>query len=229
MACNPAPTCKAALAEATRLWPGRSTASDGICASALHTIQNPDSDHELGNAFDLTTDPSKGCDCAALTAAIVGRKDPRVKYVIFNRKIYGPGSGGGWGGKDYTGKNPHTSHMHVSIYETARDSTIAWFGANGPAVPMDGAAGAILDLPGVDTALDAARAATDPLAALGAGLSFLTDPGNWRRVALFVGGGVLLVAAVLLWVASSKSIRSKVEVATAVATRGAVDLDGPDQ
>ena len=129
-----APTCKSALAEATRLWPRRSIASDGILPSNAHSIQNPSSDHELGNAFDLTHDPANGCDARVLAEAIRSRRDGRAKYVIFNKRIWTPAISNQW--RPYDGKNPHTSHMHVSIVASARNSTGRWFpNVNTPEVP----------------------------------------------------------------------------------------------
>ena len=130
MAVSAAPACKAALAEATRLWPKRSTASDGILPSAAHSIQNPKSDHELGNAFDLTNDPAVGCNAHDLAEAIRLRNDARVKYVISARRIWTPAISRTW--RPYTGSNPHTSHIHVSIHATARNSTGLWFPAATP-------------------------------------------------------------------------------------------------
>ena len=128
MGCVPAPTCKAALAEATALWPQRSRASDGICGDPAHQARV--SDHNQGNAFDLTDDPAHGCDAHAQAEAIRQRKDPRVKYIISRKRIAGPGSrGGGWEWKPYSGANPHVKHCHVSIYATARNSTAKWFTA----------------------------------------------------------------------------------------------------
>lgn len=126
MACVPALACKTALAEATDLWPDRSRASDGICASPTHSAQNPTSDHELGNAFDLTHDPAHGVDCQVLSRLIVD--DPRIRYIIWNRQIYNPSISTSW--RAYSGTNPHTKHMHVSILKTARNDASPWWGTN---------------------------------------------------------------------------------------------------
>src|SRR5688572_11951941 len=108
--------CRAMLTEATKRWPNRSRASDGILPSAAHTATNPSSDHELGNAVDLTHDPEHGVDCQLLADYV--RFDPRIKYVIFNRRIYNPSVAHAWRpyapGTTKPG-NPHTKHMHVSI------------------------------------------------------------------------------------------------------------------
>lgn len=123
MACVPAPACQAALNEATRRWPGRNNASDGICASPDHRRRSPVSDHNDGTAFDLTHDPARGVDCHRLSVLVM--RDPRVKYVIWNRRIGSQGRG--W--HDYRGANPHTQHMHVSINQSARKDVSSWFAA----------------------------------------------------------------------------------------------------
>lgn len=130
MSCVPAPACKAALTEATRRFPGRNTASDGICASPQHHQQNPNSDHETGDAWDLTHDPDHGCDVDLMFFRIVRRRDPRVKYLIRNRKIlrsYDKPGIPAWTWSNYTGPNPHIKHGHCSILPGARHDTSPWF------------------------------------------------------------------------------------------------------
>lgn len=124
--CTPAPACKAALAQATALWPNRNRASDGICGDARHQARV--SDHNEGNAFDLTHDPAGGCDAHRLVQGLVDRRDPRVKYVISNGRIWNPNVSPDW--RAYSGENPHTKHAHVSIHATARDDTSTWFPIN---------------------------------------------------------------------------------------------------
>lgn len=95
------------------------------------------SDHNEGNAFDLTYDPAHGCDAHALVRALVARKDKRVKYVISNGVIYRgydraktstrPALAA-WQPEKYTGTNQHTHHAHVSIWVSARDNTASWWG-----------------------------------------------------------------------------------------------------
>lgn len=118
-----ASACRAALAEATRLWPNRSRASDGILPSAAHTIANPTSDHELGNAFDLTHDPAHGVNCHVLSQFVT--TDPRVKYVIWDRQIWNPSVSRWW--RQYEGVNPHSTHMHVSIRSACRNDMSPWW------------------------------------------------------------------------------------------------------
>lgn len=128
---TPAPACRKALTDATLRFPNRNRASDGIMGDAAHSRRR--SDHNLGNAFDLTHDPSNGVNCNALALLAIG--DERVTYVIWNRRIYNRARAGeGW--RPYGGSNPHTHHMHVSIRATERNSLAAWaWSPNGAPVP----------------------------------------------------------------------------------------------
>jgi hypothetical protein len=81
------------------------------------------SDHNDGNAFDLTHDPKNGVDCGILSRKVI--QDSRVTYVIWNREIYFRAEAkAGWA--KYDGKNPHTHHMHVSIAAASRDDLSPW-------------------------------------------------------------------------------------------------------
>lgn len=74
--------------------------------------------------LDITQDPAHGVDGTKLAEAI--KLDPRVKYVIWNRQIYNPSISKTW--RKYTGKNPHTHHVHVSVKPDKKvyDDTSAW-------------------------------------------------------------------------------------------------------
>lgn len=112
------------------MFPTRSKASDGICASAQHHQQNPTSDHETGDAFDLTHDPAHGCDVDELFARIIARRDPRVKYLIRNKRMlrsYDKPGIPAWTWAPYTGPNPHIHHGHCSILPGARHDVSRWF------------------------------------------------------------------------------------------------------
>ena len=116
-----APCCRQALKDATLQWPLRNRAADGIMGDAAH--QKRKSDHNLGNAFDLTHDPDHGVDCAVLSRQVIN--DERVTYVIWNKQIYNRADvAPAW--RPYTGTNPHTKHMHVSIRVKSREDTSAW-------------------------------------------------------------------------------------------------------
>jgi peptidoglycan hydrolase-like protein with peptidoglycan-binding domain len=96
--------------------------------SAEHHKQNPNSDHELGNAVDITHDPQHGVDCEQLAADLIASKDPRIKYLIWNRRIWFPTANGprpqGWSA--YHGLSAHTEHIHISIKADARNDVAPW-------------------------------------------------------------------------------------------------------
>ena len=121
-----APAAAAILTQATALWPNRSRASDGTIGDQAHAARV--SDHNPGHnglvhAADLTHDPANGVDCNALSEQI--KDDPRVKYVIWNRRIYNPTISRTW--RPYTGSNPHDHHMHVSVTDAGENDTSPWF------------------------------------------------------------------------------------------------------
>lgn len=136
MVCTPAPACKAMLSQATTMFPNRSKLSDGVCPGPNHP---PTGDHPNGEAVDLTHDPGHGCDVDVLYARIVERRDPRVKYLIRNRRIlrsYDKPGIPAWTWAPYTGDNPHDKHGHCSILPGARDNVSAWFGVAPPPIPQ---------------------------------------------------------------------------------------------
>jgi hypothetical protein len=115
-----APACRGALNDANARWPNRNKANDGIIGDASHQARK--SDHNQGNAVDITHDPVSGCTGDIIAAAAL--KDPRTKYVIWNRQIAFTAKGGQW--TNYQGPNPHTKHCHISILSSARDNTSKW-------------------------------------------------------------------------------------------------------
>lgn len=116
-----APACVAALRDADARWPGRRRVSDGIMGDASH--QRGPSDHNAGNAVDITHDPSNGCDGAELAELAI--TDERVTYVIWSRRIYNRARAAeGW--RIYPGSNAHTHHVHLSVRADARDDAGPW-------------------------------------------------------------------------------------------------------
>lgn len=112
-------------------WPGRSKDSDGSVGDTSHSARasdhNPDGSGVV-HAIDITHDPKGGFDSYAFADLVLKKQDPRLKYVISNRRI---GSGpqgvspGIW--RHYGGSNPHDHHCHVSIVSGARaDDTRPW-------------------------------------------------------------------------------------------------------
>lgn len=155
-------------------YPGRSVASDGTIGDGAH--QDRTSDHNphviadgtgVVTAFDITHDPAHGCDAGRIAASLHASRDPRIKYIIWNRRIANSspiGAAPAWAWRAYTGANPHTRHCHVSV-KAARhlyDDSSPW------SLPLSGD-GATETGPGVETDREAAALADIEmaLAALG--------------------------------------------------------------
>lgn len=116
-----APACRAALRDANAAWPTRKRISDGIMGDASH--QARPSDHNSGNAVDITHDPASGCDGNVISALAI--EDDRVTYVIWNKRIYSRARAAeGW--RKYTGANGHTHHCHISVRVDARADDRPW-------------------------------------------------------------------------------------------------------
>lgn len=90
-------------------------------------IDDPASSVNVVSAGDVYHQPAKGMDAGKLAEALKQAKDPRVKYVIWNRRIWSLARNGeGW--RPYTGKDPHTGHVHISVSSTKSlyDNTRPW-------------------------------------------------------------------------------------------------------
>lgn len=110
-----------------KAYPNRSKLSDGWIGDARH--QSSSSDHNpwikiveggktvrIVTALDITHDPSVGLDSERLAEALVATRDPRIKYIISNRKIISGADGPRpWVWRTYKGANPHSKHMHLSV------------------------------------------------------------------------------------------------------------------
>jgi hypothetical protein len=118
------PAAIAVLRQATALVPKRSKVSDGLLPSKAHIKASPNSDHNTGLAVDLTHDPENGIDCAAIFEKL--KEDERVSYLIFNKKIWSRQYAKS-GNRFYTGSNPHTKHLHISINADMANDTSPWF------------------------------------------------------------------------------------------------------
>ena len=104
-------------------WPNRSKNSDGTIGDANHASRSSDhnpwvKDGKEGvvTAMDLTHDPAGGFDSYAFADMLLKNRDPRIKYVISNRRI-GAGTDGPqpWQWRPYNGANPHDHHVHISV------------------------------------------------------------------------------------------------------------------
>lgn len=109
-----APSLVALRNEINTKFPKRDKKSDGWIGDPSHSARvsdhNPDyADGGIVRAIDIDKD---GIDVDALLSAVI--HDPRVSYVIWNRRIWG---GSRW--RKYEGSNGHTKHIHVSIKHTS--------------------------------------------------------------------------------------------------------------
>jgi hypothetical protein len=124
-----APSLRALFGEVNQIAPRRNKRSDGSIGDASHQARRSDHNPDPGaggvvRAIDVTHDPGGGCDCNQLARKIRERRDARVAYVIWNRRIMsGQGGPSPWVWCRYTGPNPHDHHMHVSIRHTGAAET----------------------------------------------------------------------------------------------------------
>ena len=114
------PAAIAILRQATALRPKRNKASDGLLPSKAHLKKNPNSDHNSGFACDLTHDPKNGIDCKEIFEKL--KYDQRVKYLIFQGRIWSDGKGE----RDFDGY-AHPHHLHISIKDGKGNDTSPWF------------------------------------------------------------------------------------------------------
>lgn len=129
--------------------PNRSIASDGSIGDDAHAsrisdhnpwVDDPASPLNVVTARDFTHDPANGADAGQLAEALRRHKDPRVKYVIWNRRIWSLARDAeGW--RPYAGENAHTHHVHVSCSSSKPlyDSTRPWDLSLGSAGGVTGA------------------------------------------------------------------------------------------
>lgn len=132
--------------------PKRSKRSDGFIGDAAHASR--DSDHNpwyvppsppipTVTAGDFTHDPANGADGNVETARLVNGNDPRIKYIIWNSRIYTPGLG--W--RPYYGANKHDKHWHLSTDASPSvNDTSPWRLGDAPIAPQPTApSGALAD------------------------------------------------------------------------------------
>ncbi|WP_406724913.1 hypothetical protein WJ438_09980 [Streptomyces sp. GD-15H] len=124
-------------------FPDRNRASDGAIGDADH--QKRDSDHNpwygpgIVTARDFTHDPANGVDIGPFTRELADSRDRRIKYVIANGMFLDAQS---WQWKPYSGRNPHTTHFHLSVVaDPLCDDTSPWDLPTLGGAPDDGADG----------------------------------------------------------------------------------------
>lgn len=111
-----APSLRRLFVELDAAWPRRDHRTDGWVR--LVDVQVPNSDHipdSRGRVHAIDIDKD-GIDADYVVSRLI-RFNGIISYVIWNRGIWGH-----WAGfrrQNYTGtSNPHTDHIHVSIFHT---------------------------------------------------------------------------------------------------------------
>lgn len=116
------------------VWPDGNSALDGTVASKAHDAANPTSDHRpvphtgtgVVRALDCYVVGDQG---AILTEQLRESRDPRIRYVIWNRRIfssYANASRKAWEWGTYTGSNGHVSHVHTSLLPAGDRDPSPW-------------------------------------------------------------------------------------------------------
>lgn len=123
--------------QVNQLYPGRNKDNDGWIGDPAHQARvsdhNPNSAGVV-TALDITNDPAHGLVSRSLAETLRLSRDKRIKYVISNRQIFSsvvqP-----WVWRDYSGSNPHTEHVHISVLAnpTLYDDAGQWALASVPA------------------------------------------------------------------------------------------------
>jgi endonuclease G len=121
------------------LAPRRSKLSDGVVGDAAHASRSSDHNpwvvdargRHVVTAMDITHDSANSCDADRLAESLRAGRDPRVKYVIWKRRMFSSYVQNGiapWTWRPYTGTNPHTKHVHLSVLpeQKAYDSNAPW-------------------------------------------------------------------------------------------------------
>ncbi len=123
---TPAPCLLVLRAQLDARYPSRSKTSDGIMGDESHLKRK--SDHNLGNAIDLTDSPAHGFDSGRFAERLRHQMSHnalgRVSLLIANGYVASPRTGWKW--NRYTGLNPHAIHVHISIVASRRGDTRKW-------------------------------------------------------------------------------------------------------
>lgn len=122
------------LEQVNEIAPNRSKISDGSIGDPNHASRVSDHNPHCGpgvvTARDITHDPDKGADMGQITEALRESRDPRIKYVIYNGRMfssYQSGSHPAWSWRPYTGINAHEKHAHISVNcDGQKDSRTPW-------------------------------------------------------------------------------------------------------
>lgn len=141
--------------EINAIGPNRDKTSDGWIGDSSHQARKSDHnpDYSAGGIVRAIDVDEDGINANSVIAKII--KDPRVAYVIYERRIWTKEKG--W--YAYTGVNPHDKHFHVSIKHTATAANSGTWGISSedakpsnskpsnskPATPAPAQGGSVVD------------------------------------------------------------------------------------
>lgn len=132
--------------------PVRDKSSDGSIGDENHASRSSDHNpwvvdsegRHVVTAIDITHDPKNGFDSYKFADWLREIRDPRIKYVISNGRIFA-WDVSAWTWRKYSGTNKHDHHVHISarptqtLYDDIHDWELEGFGfqkvKNAPAVP----------------------------------------------------------------------------------------------
>lgn len=123
-----APSLVQLLSQLNAKYPTRNKAWDGTIGDTAHSERK--SDHNVDSdgvvrALDVTNDPKSGLVAENLAEHLRKKRDPRVRYIISNRKIAEAKNNFEW--HPYGGANPHDHHVHISVQgPPQRDDARMW-------------------------------------------------------------------------------------------------------
>jgi hypothetical protein len=176
------------------------------------------SDHALGLALDFMCDIPTGDKLATYVQANASRLS--VTYIIHNRRIWNISrQSEGW--RVYTGRNPHTDHVHVSFQSksgsgTPSNPTGGSTAQNVGHIPLPIPGGGSIPLPhlpgsdsvGGDIAggAGAVKGLYDAMKGISDALEFLINPNSWKRAGMFLIGLALLGLAITMLIKNQKSV-----------------------
>jgi hypothetical protein len=123
--------------QVNKIAPNRAKGADGTICDENHPTTSDHCPHdvpgvgsEMVSALDLTHDPAGGFDSYKFAEVLRQHRDPRIKYVISNTRMfssYATSSYAAWTWRPYSGTDPHTGHVHISVLDAAiSDTSTPW-------------------------------------------------------------------------------------------------------
>jgi len=117
-----AKSLRALYDQANAAFPNRDRSTDGTIGDDAHQATNSDHNPQITyngdkivTAIDITHNVARGIDMRQFSEALRLSRDPRIKYVIFNGRIFSSTSSPWvWRARN-SGPGDHTGHCHISV------------------------------------------------------------------------------------------------------------------